>query len=122
MGEAIAIQTSEQGPPGPPGPAGSGITEAHGLVHPTSPNVLDDAGFTSNNNYIDLGQPSQVNGQLRITVGGIDLFGVTGSNPETMTAEQRFMLRADGVRVWFNDNLSVDNTDPILVTIPPATA
>ncbi len=122
MSNAISIQTSEQGPQGPPGPAGAGITEAHGSVHPSAPDVGTDGSFGSNNQFIDLVEQARTDVQLRISIGGIDVFGVVGVDPTAMTPDQIFMLRTDGVRVWFNDSFLVDNTDPILVTIPPAVA
>lgn len=122
MGGALSIQTSQQGPPGAPGPAGAGVSEPHGSVHPTSPDVGTDAGHASNNKFIDLTVAARVDVLLRVTVGGLDLFGVVGDDPTALVGDESFMLRSDGVRVWFHDELLVDNTDPIIVTIPPVAA
>jgi hypothetical protein len=113
------VVNAEMGLQGPPGPPGEGITELHGLVHPVSPDVKTDVAFATNNQYIDLEQKTDVGIQLRLTVGGLDMFGIVGDDPELLTADQDFMLSSLGVRVWFNDLLQVDNADIILISVIP---
>lgn len=85
------------------------LGEGHGSAGGND--VASDAGFASNNQYVDLTNTS-VPATVRVYLNTSRLFGEVGTDPTTMTND--FMVKSDGTRIWFNDVHTVDNTDLII--------